>query len=50
MRKLLMAGARWHGARRSRCEGIVGVTWGSTQLVLVGILIHGKAGGGGVVA
>lgn len=50
VRKLLVAGARWHRTRGSRCVGIVRVTWRSTELVLVGILIHGKASGGGVVA
>ena len=50
MRKLLMAGPGRHRACRSGCVGIVGVTWGSTKLVLVGILIHGKAGGRGIVA
>jgi len=50
MRVLLMAGAEWHRACRSRCVWIVRVTWGATKLILVGILIHGKASRGGVVA
>lgn len=47
VRKRLLTGDGWHGARRSWCVRVVRVTWRPTKLILA--LIHGEAGGGRVV-